>query len=204
MSGWLRSGIAALALAGAVTWAQAEEPKVAPAEVKWVTVTTQAATQRLMVAVDTVVVAQAIVPNPEYDRIIAEAKAAGKDPVDYALSKWKSDAFAEWLDKYILKKAAIEDGRRIAGKEQAAIARRAQEWQLDQAAIRAIAENNSLAIKFIWVLETNRKKWINPNEKELAHLKKIYNDSETYDHVRKLIQEKFWDLFDFRTLVAQA
>ena len=32
---------------------------------------------------DGVVVAQAMTPNPEYDRIISEAKAAGKDPVDY-------------------------------------------------------------------------------------------------------------------------
>lgn len=64
MSG-LKSGLTWLALAVGVAGAQAEEPKVAPLSTEGVTTTTQAATQRLMVAINAVVVAQAAPPESD-------------------------------------------------------------------------------------------------------------------------------------------
>lgn len=61
---WLRWGVASLALAAAVAGAQAEEPKVTPLGNDQVAATTQAATQRLMVSVDTVI-AQAAPPESD-------------------------------------------------------------------------------------------------------------------------------------------
>ncbi len=142
----------------------------------------------------TLVVAQAVPQNPKYDKIIADAKAASMSPLDY-IDKLRKD--------WSLTFAEGREARKYYA-ERETIARRQYEGQLDQAAIRAIAENNALALKFISVLDTNRKKWLAPVPKEIEHLKKIYNDNETSAEVRKLIQEKFWDLFDFRTLIAQA
>jgi hypothetical protein len=51
--------------------------------------------------------AQALPSNPEYDRIIVEAQKQGKDPVDYAMEKWKSEDWASKLDAYIVKKAVM-------------------------------------------------------------------------------------------------
>jgi hypothetical protein len=64
MSG-LNNNIVWLALAAAVAGAQAEEPKVAPLGNNQVAATTQAATQRLMVSVDTTLVAQAAPPESD-------------------------------------------------------------------------------------------------------------------------------------------
>ncbi len=61
----MKGSVAGLALAAAVAGAQAEEPKVAPLGNDQVAATTQAATQRLMVAVDTTLVAQAAPPESD-------------------------------------------------------------------------------------------------------------------------------------------
>lgn len=71
MSG-LKGSVAGLALAAAIAGAQAEEPKVATLGNDQVAATTQAATQRLMVAVDTTLIAQAAPPESDGKEYFAD------------------------------------------------------------------------------------------------------------------------------------
>lgn len=135
----------------------------------------------------------AIIPNPEFDRIISDAQKAGKDPLDYSeeLRKaWKL-TFTQWreLRKYY--------------SEITAISRRTQEAQIDSINTSRTATINATAIKLISSLEKNRRDWTF-KKTDLDTLKEIYNRPDVRDDVKKMIQEKFWDLFDFRTLIAQA
>lgn len=156
-----------------------------------------------MVAVKAETPQWALTPNPEFDRIIAEAQKAWKDPVDYALSKWKTEAFAEGLDSYIIKKTALERRTREWQLDQAAMARKSREAELDKTLAWRIVAINATAMKLIASLEKNRKEG-NFKKSDLDTLKEIYNRQDVSDEVKKLIQQKFWDLFDFRTLIAQA
>lgn len=189
----------ALALAGAVgAQAETKESPTRP-ETDAVATRTQLATIGLMTEVSSapVLVAQAAPWNSKYDKIIADAKEKKMDVLEYV----QANRAAWWwtMNDYI---GFSKYYRWLA--EQAAIARREQERQLDQATIKAIAENNTIALKLIWTIDANRKKGLKPLPEEIDQLKKIYNHNNTSDEVRKLIQEKFWDLFDFRTLIAQA
>ncbi len=80
MSG-LKGSVAGLALAAAVAGAQAEEPKVTPLGNDQVAATTQAATHRLMVAVDTTLVAQAAPPESDGKRYYADVLQIDKKTI---------------------------------------------------------------------------------------------------------------------------
>lgn len=133
------------------------------------------------ISVSTAISASA--PNPEYDRLIAEAQTVGKDPVDYAMEKWKSEDWASRLDVYILKRAAMK--------------RQEGERKIDEAAItdemriakksKDLIKSTKVVIDAMKVLERNWKFWT----EQIAEVNKMYASPTLPKEVKDMIFQEF-------------
>lgn len=149
--------------------------------------------------------------NPEYEAIIAEAKKLGKEPVDLALEKKKSEDWASLLDSYIIKKAAkegeAENAKKLAyidqlRKESAKILADIDQLRKESAKLKAetaankqetaklVAQDIESYRKIISIID-GLKKQGKFNQHDIEVINDIYNDKITPPDLKTEIEQKY-------------
>ncbi|WP_428508786.1 hypothetical protein [Roseateles sp.] len=130
---------------------------------------------------------------PEFEKIIADAKKTGVDPIDFAYEKNLPESKIFELDKYLNNKLAKEANER-----------KVAEAQLDKEAaereVRIAQKKKELADKADTLIRifSSLKKDGKFTQKEVDILTRMYNNEVTPPETKKLIEERFPDLFPLK------